>query len=146
MINYGDCIEKSYFINCQYIFDWLLQIMEIAHLSWWAGWLFYSWKVVDFRKHFAKMNLDMFLVKRKKGSLGVSKGVTTLCIYMSSVDLLDWFASILRELELIAWYCHLYSLTFLCLVCWFTSLSWEIEFGQLLLIICLGVLEGVAQR
>ena len=27
--------------------------------------------------------------------------------------------------------CHLYSLTFIRLICWFSSLSWEIEFDQL---------------
>ena len=76
------------------------------------------------------MNLDVILVKREKFHL-VSHKVLQHLVYFWQVwiCLIDslWF----ERAGINCLSCHLYSLTFLCLVCWFTSLSWEIEFGQL---------------
>ena len=76
------------------------------------------------------MNLDVILVKREKFHL-VSHKVLQHLVYFWQVwiCLIDslWF----ERAGINCLSCHLYSLTFLCLVCWFSSLSWEIEFGQL---------------
>ena len=75
------------------------------------------------------MNLDVILVKREEFHL-VSHKVLQHLVYIWQVwtCLIDslWF----EKAGINCLSCHLYSLTFLCLV-WFSSLSWEIEFGQL---------------
>ena len=76
------------------------------------------------------MNLDVILVKREMFHL-VSHKVLQHLVYIWQVWIclidLFWF----EKAGINCMSCHLYSLTFLCLVCWFSSLSWEIEFGQL---------------
>ena len=76
------------------------------------------------------MNLDVILVKREKFHLMSHKVLQHLVyfwqVWICLIDSL-WF----EKAGINCLSCHLYSLTFLCLVCWFSSLSWEIEFGQL---------------
>ena len=76
------------------------------------------------------MNLKVILVKIEKFHFVSHKVLQHLvCIWQVWICLIDslWF----DKAEINCLSCHLYSLTFLCLVCWFSSLSWEIEFGQL---------------
>ena len=76
------------------------------------------------------MNLDVTLVKRENFHSVFQKVLQHLVyIWQVWICLIDslWF----EKAGINCLRCHLYSLTFLCLVCWFSSLSWEIEFGQL---------------
>ena len=76
------------------------------------------------------MNLDVILVKREKFHLVSHKVLQHLVyIWQMWICLIDSFWFERAGINCLS--CHLYSLTFLCLVCWFSSLSWEIEFGQL---------------
>ena len=65
-------------------------------------WIFFVWKVY-FRPWWIDDEPGRDFGQNGNVSLGITKGVTTPSVYLASVDLLDWIALILRELELIAW-------------------------------------------
>ena len=104
-------------------------------------WIFVVWKVY-FRSWWIEVEFGRDSGQKEKVSIGVSQDVTTPCIYLANVDLLDWFALLLRVLAwaiiFTHWSFYVWNVNILHLLGDFIRLTLEK--------IYLGVFGGVAQR